>query len=389
MFLFFVWLSGSLLTIASQWLFAAELHESLQDYVKYFWIVIIELVSGFDIPDDIPLHYVSQLVSILMLIMGLVVVGLFTGQIISMFVHVLQKAELFSEKPENFQFDKPIIVCGCNERIYNIIENLRSNSLSSNREIILIDNNAHQLKKKHYKQSDDIWYLSGDPADREVLEKAIGKSDCRVIILSKDLKDKKWSNAMSINTALAIEAFDESVHTVVEIVDIQSMNHFKRTKINDWVCVSEFSLKLISQSALQPGMANVFSSMLGKDSKDHESTRIRFSSVPLADYFAGKSYAEISKIFLTDLHKWDATLVGFARYIEQEEKERLKLNLRNSNYFIQINPLSKRNIPDKHSSSSQKSAKLFFYKDTILNKKDKLIYLARQELDFRKISSHH
>ena len=111
-FLFFVWLCGSLLTIASQWLFAGELHETLQDYVKYFWIVIIELVSGFDIPEDISLHFVSQLISILMLIMGLVVVGLFTGQIISMFVHVLQKTELFPEKQENFQFEKPIIIIG-------------------------------------------------------------------------------------------------------------------------------------------------------------------------------------------------------------------------------------------------------------------------------------
>ncbi|KAA3609655.1 MAG: hypothetical protein DWQ05_22240 [Calditrichaeota bacterium] len=387
-FLFFVWLLGSLLTIASQWFFTAGSHDSLQDYVKYFWVVIIELVSGFDIPEDIPLHFVSQLISILMLIMGLVVVGLFTGQIISMFVHVLQKAELFSEKPENFQFDKPIIVCGCNERIYNIIENLRNNSLSSDREIIIIDNNAHQFKRKHYSQSDDIWYVSGDPADRSILEKAIGKRDCRVIIISKDMKDKKWSNAMSINTALAIEAFDESVHTVVEIVDIQSMNHFKRTKINDWVCVSEFSLKLISQSALQPGMANVFSSMLGMDSDDSESTRIRFSTIPLAEIFIGKSFSEIATIFRTELSKWDVTIIGFAKYLDMHEKEKFKLTIRNSNHYIQINPPSKRNIPDKNTSSSLEPAKLYYYDDTILNKKDKLIYLARQEYDFRKILNH-
>lgn len=58
-----------------------------------------------------------------MLIVGLVVVGLLTGQIISMFVHVLQKSEYFPEKLHNFRFWKPgiICICSCNPRVHNII----------------------------------------------------------------------------------------------------------------------------------------------------------------------------------------------------------------------------------------------------------------------------
>ena len=384
-FLFFVWLTGSLLTIASQMIFAREAHTSFRDYIQYFWIVIIELVSGFDVPGDIPLHLASQLISILMLVMGLVVVGLFTGQIISMFVHVLQKMEFFPEKPDNFRFCKPIILCGCGPRIYNIIDELRRNPLSRDREIIIVDKEAHRLERKHYRQADEIWYVSGDPADRKILQKAVGRENCRVIILSKNLSDEKWSHALSLNTALAIEAFDETAHTVVEIAHTKSMAHFQRTKINDWVCVSEFGLKLISQSALQPGMANVFASMLGNEIDDHAASRIYFSPAPLPQPFVGASFTDIVAYFHTKLSDWDITLIGFAKYIEDAEKERLQLTLRNSNYFVQINPLHRKKVADTHTRYIEKSQKLYFYRDTVLESRDKLIYLASEEIDFGQI----
>jgi len=384
-FLFFVWLIGSLLTIAAQMLFAREAHSSFQDYIQYFWIVIIELVSGFDVPGDIPLHFASQLISILMLIMGLIVVGLFTGQIISMFVHVLQKTEFFPEKPPNFKFRNPIILCGCSSRLYNIIDELRRNPLARDREIIFVDEKAHLLERKQYRPADEIWYVSGDPADRKVLQKAIGREDCRVIILSKNLLDRRWSHAQSLNTAIAIEAFDETAHTVVEIADKKRMAHFQRTKINDWVCASEFGLKLISQSALQPGMANVFTSMLGSTTGDQVSSRIHFSPAPLPQAFIGLSFAEIVAYFHTRLRDWDITLIGFAKYIDDAQKERLQLTLRNSNYFVQINPMRRKKVADRHTRYIEENQKLFFYRDTIMESRDKLIYLASDAIDFSQI----
>ena len=380
LFLLVVWLFGSFFTILSQWLFLGESHSSLRDYVQYFWVVIIELVSGFDIP-EVPMHTVSLLISIIMLVMGIVVVGLFTGQIISMFVHVLQKNEYFSEKPENFQFKSPIIICGVNPKLYNIIENLRKSSYSRDREIIIIDKDADQIKKNEGKYFNDIWYLSGDPANREILQKAIGKQDCRVIILSKELNGKKYTDSKAINTALAIEAFDEKVHTVVEIANKENTEHFKCTQINDWICISEYSLKLMSQSALQPGMANIYSRLLGDEVKDNTSTQIYFSSIPLSKYFVGKSYKEINKIASEKFVKLDITLIGFAKFLETEEKKRLNLKLRNSNYFIQINPINHKN---GNSNFLQKSGKIFFHQNTKLNQKDKLIYLSTDEIDFDK-----
>jgi len=385
LFMFLVWLLGSMLTIFSQWYFAAEAHKSFYDYIQYLWIVIIELVSGFDIPDTIKLHTVSRLISIFMLVMGIVVVGLFTGQIISMFVHVLQRAEYFPEKPENFKFEKPILICGSGSKLYNIIRNLRRSHFSRDREIVIIDSKADQIKNIDKELFYDTWYVVGDPGDRKVLENAIGKRDCRVIILSGDIFSSKYCDSCAINAALAIEAFDEEVHTVIEIARHENISHYAATRINDWISISEYSLKLISQSALQPGIANVYSHLLGDEAQDGQATQIYFSSVPLARYFVGKSFQQLREIFLKELADLDLTLIGFVKFLDDEFKRAHHLTLRNSNYFIQINPLSRPPDDENHSDFYQKSGKLFFFKDTRLTENDMLVYLSQNEINFNKI----
>ena len=384
-FLFFVWLLGSVLTIISQWYFAADAHKSVVDYVQYLWIVIIELVSGFDIPDTIKLHTVSRLISIFMLVMGIVVVGLFTGQIISMFVHVLQRAEYFPEKPENFKFKQPILICGNSAKLHNIIRNLRKSPFSRNREIVIIDPAADQIKNIDREAFYDTWYVVGDPGNRYILENAIGKQDCRVIILSGDISQNQYCDSCAINAALAIEAFDEDVHTVIEIARQENIAHYATTRINDWISISEYSLKLISQSALQPGIANVYSHLLGDDIQDNDSTQIYFSPVPLAEYFIGKSYHEIKTIFFEQLADLDITLIGFVKYLKDEFKKEHNLTLRNSNHFIQINPIKRPDDSENHADFFHKSGKIFFFKDTKLTANDMLVYLSQNQINFNKI----
>ena len=384
-FLFIAWLFGSFLTIISQWFFFADYHKSGYEYLKYFWYVIIELVSGFDIPsDEIPLHFVSQIISILMLVMGIVVVGLFTGQIISMFVHVLQRSEYFPEKPDNFQFESPIILCGASNKLYNIIRDLKKSRYTGNREIVIVDEKADKIPKFANSKFEDVWYVKGNPGDRNILKKAIGKKDCRVIIFSKQPHEKHSTDASSINTALAIEAFDESVQTVVEIPKNQDASCYEITRVNDWINVSEFSLKLISQAALQPGLAKIYGLLLGSEFQDHTTTQIYFSATPLSAIFCNKSYREISILMQEKFDHLELTLIGFAKYLSPEEKQQLNLTLRNTNYFIQINPIHFPAGSDDPSKYVRRAGRIFFTKYTRLNQDDKLIFIAQNRINFEK-----
>ncbi|NOZ61854.1 MAG: hypothetical protein GXO74_09240 [Calditrichaeota bacterium] len=382
LFLFSVWLIGSILTILAQYIFARDLHQSIHDYLKYFWVVIIELVSGFDIPDTIPLHLTSQIISVLMLVMGIVVVGLFTGQIISIFVHVLQRGEFVSEKPEGFQFRRPIVICGISPKLPNIIFNLRKSALSKNREIVVVGRDADQIKKEDEEVFEDVWYVKGEPSLRATLLNAIGKEETRVIILERRRDDPYFSSQCAINTAMAVEVIDERIHTVVEVTHNRDAEHFQRTHINDMINISDFGMKMIAQAALRPGMARVFSQLLGGNEGEESTVQIYFTPLPLQKNFVGKNYLEITAMLCHEFCCADITLLGFAKFFSDEQKKQFDLRLRNTNYFIQINPLSRRKDDDPANEYTFREGRLFFFKDTVLKEQDRLIYLADAPINF-------
>jgi len=131
-------------------------------------------------------------------------------------------------------------------------------------------------------------------------------------------------------------------------------------------------------------MARVFSKLLGGN-EDNENIQIYFSEIPLEKVFVGKSYAEITRMMCSKFSCVDLTLLGFAKYLSDEEKKEFNLRLRNTNYFIQINPQQRK--PDENNGKEFviRKGKMFFFKDTVLTEKDKLIYLAEKPVAFSQI----
>jgi hypothetical protein len=405
-----VWIIGSILTILSQWLFISK--DATPFHLKnidYFWTVIIELVSGFDVP-GVKLHVVSKIISVIILMTGIVIIAIFTGQIVSMFVHVLQRTHHLPEKPGNFKFKRPIIICGINEKLYPIIEELKRSVLCQGREIIIVGHEADKIKVEEGKKFKDTWYTKGDQANRKVLEKVLGEEENAAIILSREsvcYRNTGYSDSKAIETALAIEGFSEKTHTVVELMNERHIPHLQHTKVNEWISVFEYGIKLVSQSALQPGMANIYLYLLGDTSEREKKDQVYFSRLQLPGKMEGMTYEEIRNAILTNL-TIDATLIGFAKFVTKETSEKLKLNLANTSFVRQLNPRSRRCsmcgsetfkvdelgrvfekcprcFSKEKDSNKYASNQLFLPKDTVIKKEDQLIYLSDKELDFNQL----
>ena len=122
-----VWFVGGTLTILSQWAFSAEIHNSIYDYLQYYWIVFIEVTSGFDVGEEVKiLNNTSMAITVVMLIAGMVIGGLVSGDIIAIILNASKKAGFIPEAPSNFKFIDPIIIYGINEHIHGIISSLRN-----------------------------------------------------------------------------------------------------------------------------------------------------------------------------------------------------------------------------------------------------------------------
>lgn len=404
-----IWLLGSVLTILSQWAFTDNYSGTpfQKKYLKYFWPVIIELVSGYDIDHKaLSLNLISNIVSVLMLITGVVIFAIFTGQIVSMFIHVLQRIHLMPEKPYKFLFKRPVVICGINEKLHNIIKELRRSPLTHDREIIIVDKDADKLRVGDKELYRDVWHVKGDQADRKVLANVLGEEETSAIILAAAPKEcdlGRYSDSRAIETAMAIEGYRENTHTVLELMDDRNIPHLKHTKINEWIAVHEYGVKLTSQAALQQGMGSVFHYLLGIGDQNREPNRIHFSGSCLPGSFTGRTYEEVRNTLLAGRDK-DITLIGFARYVSPELSSRLNLDMGNSPYIKQVNPVSRTckccgvtitetdelgrirircvDCLTKQTGGSGNASGWYFPASTMLNREDKLIYLSAGPADF-------
>lgn len=400
-----VWITGSILTILSQWIFIDDLKGTpfQTQYLKYFWTVIIELISGFDVPDVLPLS--SKIISVFMLVAGVIIIAIFTGQIVSMFVQVLQRSNNLPEKPGNFKFNRPIVICGINKKLFKIIEELKNNNLALRREIVIVDDKADNIKIDDKEKYKDVWYTKGDRANRRLLAKVLGGEETSAIILAEEpdhCKNKKYSDARAIETALAIEGYRENTHTVLELIDERHVPHLEHTKINEWISIFEYGIKMVSQAALQHGMARVYLSLLGDTPKDRSKIQICFSKPPLPEKLTGLTYKKIRNMVMMN-GAMDITLIGLAKYVDDETNKNLGLKLTNTSYIKQLNPINRKCMAcgtetfpvDELGRVYRKCTTCFegaaffsqsntpcFPKDTVLKKKDQLIYLSDKEIDF-------
>jgi hypothetical protein len=406
-----VWLLASTLIILSQWSFTDHFNTTLfqQKYLKYFWAVVIELVSGFDIdPKGFSLNELSQILSVIVLITGISIFAIFTGQIVSVFIHVVQKMNHIPEKPDKFTFKRPIIICGINSKLDKIIEELRKNCLSKDREIIVVDNQSDTLMIKDKELYENVWHVKGNQADRDTLKSIIGQEETSAIILAVESDgNSRYSDSQAIQTAMAIEGYREKVHTVLELLDERNVTHLKYTRINEWISVFEYGIKLTAQATLQHGMGSVYLYLLGGETRSQKTNQIYFTQTKLPERLDGLTYKEIrDKILLTP--GIDITLIGFAKYVPPEYIENLQLNIENSCYLKQLNPVRRvcgvcgaythetdeigriqkkcQECFKKEKTKNNQAKNPWFYPmDTPLQVQDRLIYLAEKPIDCRKI----
>lgn len=404
-----IWIIGSLLTIFSQWSYSDNFEGSPFQfkYLQYFWAVIIELVSGYDV-GDIEFNLYSKILAVIVVITGLVIFSVFTAQIVSMFIHFLQRIHHLPEKPESFSFYRPIIICGVNNKLPKIIEELRKSPLTKDREIVIIDDEADRLKTGDKGIYKDVWYIKGNQADRNLLENVLGEEETSAIILASDSSgDTRYSDSRAIQTAMAIEAHREKIHTVLELKDDRNIPYLKHTKINEWISVFEYGNKLVSQATLQHGMGNVYHYLLGVEGGNRKANRIFFTGDVLPHRVVGRSYKEMRDMIITG-NGTDITLIGFARYVSEELQGEFNLESGESCFIKQINPISRicRSCSIKIENSDRMGRiqnrcsdcleiernqdnnpmnTWFFPMDTRLNREDKLIYLAQAPVDLNEL----
>ncbi|MCP4606644.1 MAG: hypothetical protein GY847_40080 [Proteobacteria bacterium] len=278
------------------------------DYWQSYWNILILLVSGIE--DKEPFTVLGRIEATIVLIAGIVIVGLLTGEIVAMLVRRLQRMGLVKEMPpRKGLFEQHIVILGINRHLDNIIQHI-NDAVRGHHFILVIHPDAESLPIMDSHNYRRVFALAGDPSDKRTLDKAsLGKA-ARIIILSpEDCADEKLKDnqTLMVTIAAAVRPRKADIPTVVEIIDEENLHFANILHDVEYINGKQCCERLTSQAVLNPGITEIYSKLLNFSFDTNE-----IYIIPVPRELRGKTFKEVQLHFL-DLDEDDITPIGVER----------------------------------------------------------------------------
>lgn len=132
-------------------------------------------------------------------------------------------------------------------------------AFEGHKHIVLIDETLQELPAELLKRG--LHFVRGNPTRDETLQRASIDTASHAVILSREPGNPASDN-LNISIALAIEARNRKVDTVVECIDPAAEELLRKTGCDRIVCTSRFGANFLSQELLNPGVQAVVEDLL-------------------------------------------------------------------------------------------------------------------------------
>lgn len=259
------------------------------------------------------------------------------------------------ENTGDYNIKDHVIICNWTSKADVIIRQLHDESVREKSPIIVITEHPELVPKSTEKEYRGLLIVGGDPADREILERADIRNAKTAIILA-DQADLPNADSRSILIQLAIDSINPNVHTIVELVKSSSELYFKYTHVNEIICLEQLAEKLLSQAALTPGLSDVYMNLLTQSLDTNE---IYLEELP--ESFVGRTYQEAEQMIVGIKDK-DIILIGWATEVEKKVDGEAVVSSRGKPIMereIIINPRSSTNSQYSKDHKFKKGDSLF------------------------------
>lgn len=210
-----------------------------------------------------------------------------------------------------------IVICNANSKVRRIVEEIFVGDPDPCPDVLLIIQDEELWDDNPAWHPEPCWRerfheLVGLPSQHDVLERANVKEAVAAIILA-DPRQGPLADARTTMVALAIEAENREVQTVVELLRSENRAHLVNTAVDDVISVGATTERLIAQSCVTPWIKDVFKNLL---SSMRHTGQVYAPRLPAE--LAGRSFRELAHAALDN----DAPYVvcGFVRPIDGEPR---------------------------------------------------------------------
>lgn len=207
------------------------------------------------------------------------------GYLLSLIANYVFESHLSARKGKKpMKFTKHVLIIRFNSlpNILKMVKELEQDPLTNKCKIVVIDPHLDDFPQELINLG--IKFIHGDPAKLTVLERANFREAKSAIILA-DRSDPEKSDLKNLAVTLTIESEAPQIHTVVECLDAEHVQFFKKAGCDSVVCMSSLSGQIMTQEIQDPGISLVLkeltSNTLGK----------QFYLIPLNAHI--KTYGEI------------------------------------------------------------------------------------------------
>ncbi len=291
-----------------------EDHGYYNDYWQAYWNIIILLISGIE--DKEPLTVLGRVEATAVLIAGIVVIGLLTGEIVAVFVRRLQRMGLVKElPPQKGLLNQHIVILGLNDHLDSIIHHI-NDAVRGHHFILVVHPRAESLRITDARNYRRVFALAGDPSDKRVLDKIDLEKAARVVILSSPADDDGQSadnHTLMVTIAAAVRPRDKTIPTAVEIIDNDNLHYAHILDDVEYLNGQKCCERLTSQAVLNPGITKIYDELLNFSVRDNELYIVN----PPRDVI-GKSFNEVQRYFL-DFDDEEITVLGLERTVDEPE----------------------------------------------------------------------
>ena len=268
-----------------------------------FWFMCVAVFANYFeyVCESLP----GRMAGWTMLMTGLVLFGVITAKITSLFVDIQMKNDKGLKKLNSMK--DHFLICGWRPGFEKILDNVFiSNPDISPDQVVLINEAIEQIEllrtNKKYK---DLNYVSGDFTDEAVLNRAHIKTAARALVISD--KSKEYSpleiDSRTVLAVLTMETMSRGLYIVAELISEKFEKHLKMAHCDEIILSQEYERSLLATASSGQGYGNVIKALISDDSD----SGILIDEVPAS--FVGKTYQELKEYALKSKQK-NGIIVG-------------------------------------------------------------------------------
>ena len=158
------WIVGALVIHYAE----GEDNRAFATWGESLWNVWLALFNGMN---DTPKTFIGRIAAIVILIVGVCLVGVFTGNVASIFVEKRMRRVEVSQ----FEMEDHLVLCNWAPRALEWIQEVHSKIIQEKRPIVIIHDNPEEIDlpdKQEDPAFNDVYIVKGDPTNEVILRRA-------------------------------------------------------------------------------------------------------------------------------------------------------------------------------------------------------------------------